>query len=176
MSGRRPPLIWEKPAICWAPGDPSSLPCQLHTMEFLGTAAAKVLYLHWARQRGKVGAIGIWGPWGSPHPVPMSTLSHGHSPHFSILPLHSTPGGPGAGCNLPGTSEQLCCPQQQQCSEPTNIRKINRWGFMLVTRSHLREMLRTILPHLPGGESVTQIKHRSLDRKPLSPIREGTVT
>lgn len=50
------PLIWEKPAICWAPRDPSSLPYQLHTIEFLGTVAAMVPHLHGARSRGKAGA------------------------------------------------------------------------------------------------------------------------
>lgn len=62
VSGRWPLLIWEKPAICWAPRDPSSLPCQLHTIEFLGTAAAGLLFA-W-HSRGKVGAAVL-----KPYPV-----------------------------------------------------------------------------------------------------------
>lgn len=100
VSGGWPLLIWEKPAICWAPRDPSSLPCQLHTIEFLGTAAGCCGLLYEAR-RGKEEGWGCsaqtlpcgkrwppfckelrptWALWGLPCPASMTVLSHGHCP------------------------------------------------------------------------------------------------
>lgn len=118
----QPLLFWEKPAICWAPRDPSSPTCQLHTIEFLGTVAAMAPHAYRARQRAKARAVASephsavdghhsarrWGPRGPcvpvhPQPWPLPSLTDVSlgsslriSPQMALAEAVTSPGGPAA--------------------------------------------------------------------------------